>query len=257
MDLLDWQDFLLKQRDLKNVKATGNLEEKFDKIYGILRAKMVQDLPQNQKEYILTAIYGQIWSESGILPEPSAHPAISSVLEQWVPVPDDPLLIEEYRRLEAVLPYKRRTLCLDLEGLVVNHHLANEKLCLAVQDLRKRHAAVITSAAPAEYVKEVLSKNNLSQLFPLYFTDLAEPKGKKYLPVAQHFGYSFPEKHLVAIGHEAADTPADINIPFLNLEVSQKKHPEALKAGLDFIEHQKESANFRIIETAANQYTIK
>lgn len=189
------------------------------------RERLVSGLSSEDAADTLMSVYGSNWAEPGSLP--SYSQGVADVLESFTPSGRDALVIEEYRKLERVLPYSRRTLCLDLEGFLVERGSLVHGMREAIERIRSKHAVVVSSAAPKQFVDATLRKVGMSELLPLTFGDLASGSGKKYGPIAKYFGYSTEgfaltgrmsaEETLVAFGHSIMDAPMDVDIPFFML----------------------------------------
>lgn len=215
-----------------------NLERAVDRMYAEIRKTLTQNLrPKRKQTQLLKTIYGPNWDSSGALPHLGASEAVQQVLATFsLSSGLNPLVIEEYRRLENALNYDRRTFCLDMDGLLIEDGKQIPGMKEYVEELKKRHAVVVSTAAPTEEAKEMLQDAGYNGTFPLVFGVLANARGKNYLPIARYFGYAHPQRRLVAVGHSTADTPADIAIPFLYLDVPQHKLARALEKGVARIE---------------------
>jgi len=220
------------------LKVMGDsLAENVDRLYASVRKSIVAHLSSAKQGEVLKKIYGPHWDSVGVLPQTTESEAIRKVLASFQLSENmHPLVLEEYRRLENALSYQRRVLCLDMDGLLIEHGLRMKEMAACAKKLRGQHAVVVSTAAPTHEAKEMLYNAGLSDVLPVVFGDLADRRGKKYAPVAQFFGYAHPEKRLVAVGHSAEDTPADIDIPFINLGGSQYQRVKALETSVAQLE---------------------
>ncbi|VVB80779.1 Uncharacterised protein [uncultured archaeon] len=236
-----------------NVTRECSLSEQVDELYEKIRIQVVKDMPSNERRDVLKQIYGPRWNRAGVLPRTGKSDVIQKVL-QFYPLSDDmnPLLREEYRRLQNALAYQRKTFCLDMDGLLIEKHVPIDGMKEIIGQLKIRHAVVVTTAAPTAEAREMLGKAGYDDL--LVFGDLKDARGKKYLPVASYFGYSRPEDRLVAVGHSTSDSPADISIPFIYLDVPQHQLASALKAGVASLE-KKPYKGFEI-ENSSNEVKV-
>lgn len=225
--------------DLKSlmIKPEENIA---DSLHAKARLALVTRLPIKERKKILKSIYGKDFEKVETFPLPESKQVISYILANWNPKKtDNPLVVEEYRRLERVLDYQRKTFCLDLEGLIIDKGQIIPGIEEAISKVRERHCVVISTAAPEQEAGDMLSKTKLKKI--LTFGNLGCSSGKNYGPIDNFFGYAHPEEHLVAIGHSFEDIPADIEIPFIYLDVEKDKLAQALLSGVDFIDGKKPS----------------
>lgn len=190
--------------------------------------------------------YGD-WSKAGVLPRDAR--AVKCILTQYdLPRNANPVIAEEYSRLEKALDYQRRAFCLDMDGLLLENKECLPHIRDAIAQIRKRHACVVTTAAPECEAGELLENTGFGRL--AVFGDLGAVNGKNYRPVSAHFGYAWPEKRLVAVSHSLQDTPADVRMPFLCLNVPPESLACALVAGAQALDG-KLQREFKIIEHSA------
>jgi len=78
MDVIGWQSYLLGLNSLNDVRVEGDDEGRVERIYALVRAKLVQKLPNAERERTLVAVYGSPWSQP-IWPNASRHDSISSI----------------------------------------------------------------------------------------------------------------------------------------------------------------------------------
>ena len=156
-----------------------------DELYTKARFTLVSHATINKRKKILKEIYGENFDKAETFPNPESKPIISSVLANWNPKKtDNPLVIEEYRRLERVLGYDRKLFCLDLEGLLVDRGKTLPGIEQAVLQVKKEHGVVVSTAAPEKEAEEILSKTGLKKI--MVFGDLAAQKGKRYGPIGRN-----------------------------------------------------------------------
>src|SRR3989338_8268139 len=101
----------------KDSEDSETAMERVERIYENIRLPIVAHLPIKKREPVLKDIYGENWRAAGAYPREESYENIQKVLHEWTPQ-DHPLVIEEYRRLESSLPYIRKLLCVDLEGVL-------------------------------------------------------------------------------------------------------------------------------------------
>lgn len=213
-----------------------------DKLHLQARLSLVSYLPLEERNMGLKEIYGENFRRAEAFPLPESK-AISKVLSQReLKKTDNPIIIEEYRRLERTLDYSRKTFCLDLEGLIINNGKLTPKIEQSISKIRKRHGIVISTAAPEKEAQEILELVNFK--IPILIFGNLKGRGKRYSPIAEFFGYHHPEENLIAVGHSFEDTPADLNIPFIYLDVTHNSMAEALNSSVNFID--KKQYNFKI-----------
>lgn len=201
-------------------------EEKIDKLYARVRLSFVARQPHQAQRELLQRAYGD-WEKTGVLP--SDPRAAQGILVQYdLPRNADPVTAEEYRRLENALDYRRKVFCLDMDGLLVEDKACVPGMRDALARIRERHACVVTTAAPEAEAQSLLEHCGLGGM--AVFGNLDDVRGKNYRPVAEHFGYAWPEKRLVAVSHSMQDIPADIRIPFLHLNAPTNMLAGALLA---------------------------
>src|SRR3989338_6754226 len=218
-----------------SIMATETEYNVADELHKKARLQLVYSFPYGKRAKMLKQIYGENFDRAETFPLSENQEVIRHVLANFNPQKtNNPLVIEEYRRLERVLDYQRRTFCLDLEGLIISNGNLSSGIEKAVLEIKQRHGLVVSTAAPEKEAAEILSKTKLKRL--LVFGDLASPRGKKYAPIDEFFGYAHPENHLVAVGHSFEDTPSDLKIPFIYLDVKTDKLGQALLSGVAFIE---------------------
>ena len=224
----------------------SSMEEIADKIHLQARLSLVSNF--SNKEQSLIGIYGHKFNKAESFPLPENKEFVAYVLSILnLRKSDNPLVIEEYRRLERVLNYKRKVFCLDLEGLIIDNNEQVPGIKEAIRTIRKKHNIVISTAMPENEAIELLAEKDLADISFLIFGDLSHPKGKKYNQIAEFFSYAHPENHLVAVGHSFEDVPADINIPFMYLDVPKEQLYQALIESSEFLSG-KDPKHFEIIQ---------
>jgi len=238
------------------LKATRecSLSEQVDELYEKIRIHIVKGMPSGERVKILNQIYGTGWNHAGVLPLTGKSSIIQRVLQSY-PLSENmnPLLREEYRRLQNALDYQRKTFCLDMDGLLIEKKSPIVGMKEVIEELKAKHAIVVTTAAPTEEAKEMLSRIGYGDL--LVFGDLKNTRGKNYLPIASYFGYSRPHDRLIAVGHSTSDAPADVSIPFIYLDVPQHELAFAFRAGVARLENRPYKGF--IVENSYNVFKVK
>jgi phosphoglycolate phosphatase-like HAD superfamily hydrolase len=212
----DWFETLLSidnPRDFPIEQATSTGIDRYARLRAHAKAYAVAQIAPSLRKNVLESVYGD-WRLPGALPDPqSAY--IKQILKEFMPGKhQNSIIIEEYRRLDSCIP-GRKLYCLDLEGVIIDNHEVIPGILDTISELRREHGVVVSTAVPQAEAEEMITQYGLTTLLPAVFGDLGDLRGKKYSPIAMHYGFGSPENKLVAVGHEQADLPVDLEIPFI------------------------------------------
>lgn len=213
----EWYQGLIKAEDPKTylLERPARGIERLRQWRAYAKVCAVQHLPFEKREAILNLVYDD-WRNPGALPDGNHA---STLLRGFMPGrSSDSMLIEEYRRLDYCME-GRKMLCVDLEGLLVHRRKPLPGIHEAIRHLQEKHGVVISTAMPVEEADTLTKETGLDM--PV-FGDLGNSKGKRYAPIANHYGFPFPSEKLVAVGHSLLDRPCDIEIPFLKVKNAEE-----------------------------------